>query len=225
MKRTAELVIIVLGCALVYSRVARDHRPPSSTASPVAVPSAALPALTLYECPHEFADQRSEDLLERAYEDTKNPKSLALFEKLLKREPKSPIGYYHKGDALSDQARYPEAIAALDQAIALQPGFANALYTRAYCHNELEDPKGWEAGLADITQALALDEDAENHDLRATLLLKLKRPAEALAESDRALKLDETREIREQRADILEALHKTKEAAQDRKRAKELPAE
>ncbi len=77
----------------------------------------------------------------------------------------------------------------------------------------------------DITQALVLDEDAENHDLRATLLLKLGRPAEALTESDQALKLDETREIREQRADILEALHRTKEAAQDRKRAKELPAE
>lgn len=225
MKRTAELVIIVLGCAMVYSRVARDHRPPSATASPLVATSTASPALTLYECPHEFADPQSEKLLERAYKDTRNPKSLILFDELLKREPKSPIGYYHKGDALSDQDRYPEAIAALDQAIALQPGFANALYTRAYCHNELEDTKGWEAGLADITQALVLDEDAENHDLRATLLLKLGRPAEALTESDQALKLDETREIREQRADILEALHRTKEAAQDRKRAKELPAE
>jgi len=223
MKRTAELVIIVLGCALVYSRVARDHRPPSPTASPVAAPSAAPPALTLYECPHDFADPKSEDLLQRAYENTKDPKSLALFEKLLQREPKSPIGYYHKGDALSEQGRYREAIASLDHAIALQPGFANALYYRAYCYNELDDPKGWEAGLKDISQALALDEDAGNHDLRASLLLQLKRPAEALVDSDKAVQLEVTREYLKQRADVLDALARPKEAAQDRQRAKALP--
>ena len=221
MKRTAELVIILLGCAVVFSQVARDHRAPAATASPVAV--ATRSPLNYYKCAHEFSDPQSESLLERAYSNTKDPKCLELFDQLLAREPRSPIGYYQKGDALYDQDRYPEAIAALDKAIALEPGFANALYLRACCHDVMDVPRGWEAGLKDIELALSLDEDAENHSLRSSLLLQLKRTEEALLESDLAVKIDATRDVLEQRANVYESLGRTKDAERDRKRAEKLP--
>lgn len=225
MKRTAELVIILVGCALVYSRVARDHRPPSASASPaVAQMSSPAPAtLTFYKCAHEFPDEASDALLHRGYRNTKEAKSIQLFDRLIQREPKSPIGYYHKGDALYDQDRFPEAITALNQALALEPGFANALYLRACCREQLEEAADWEAALKDIDLALRLDEDAENHSLRGTLLLHLKRSTEALVEADLAVKMEANRETLESRADVLEDLGRVEEAARDRKQASNFP--
>lgn len=223
MKRTVELVILLVGCALVCSRVARDHRPPSATVTPAVAQTSEPPTSAYYKCAHEFSDETSDALLHKGYSRTKEPGSIGIFDQLIRREPTSPIGYYHKGDALYDQDRFQEAIAALDQAIALEPGFSNALYLRACCREQGEGRHTWEAGLKDIDLALRLDDDAENHCLRGMLLLRLQRLAEALVEADLAVKMEASRENLEFRADVLDALDRSQEASRERRRAKTVP--
>ncbi|MBT9581900.1 tetratricopeptide repeat protein [bacterium] len=220
MKRNLEVFLIVVGCALVFSQAARNHKP-----SPTPMPALATPAgqVKLYECPHLFDDPKTQNLFKKAESHRKDPSCLAEYDRLIALQPNNPVGHYHKAYALDDQNRPDAAILVVNRAIEIEPGFANAWWLRAYCRDQSDQHKDWQLGVDDVSRAIDLDPDASNYDMRAGLLLKLGRLEEALADSDRAVRAEPARDYLIQRAEICEALGKLTEAARDRKAASTAP--
>jgi tetratricopeptide (TPR) repeat protein/tRNA A-37 threonylcarbamoyl transferase component Bud32 len=92
------------------------------------------------------------------------------------------------GDAHYDALRYAEAVAAYNQAIALDPDCASAYARRGNAYSHLRE---YERALADYDRALALDpHDAVACNNRGNAYDCLRRYHEALADYDRALALD-----------------------------------
>ena len=92
--------------------------------------------------------------------------------------------------------RFDEALANYDQALALRPDHAHALYNRGIAMMEL---KRFDEALANYGQALALRPNyADALYSRGIALMGLRRPEEALADLDQALAL---------RPDYADALH------------------
>ena len=80
--------------------------------------------------------------------------ALTEFEGQLRLHPREPAGHLGKGLALMGMARNDEALAAIDDAIALKPDFAAAFANRGILHDRMGLS---ERALADYRHALALD--------------------------------------------------------------------
>jgi tetratricopeptide (TPR) repeat protein len=92
--------------------------------------------------------------------------------------------------------RLEEALDSYDRALAVRPGFVEALQNRA---NVLKELGRLEEAIASYNEALAIrPDDAEALNIRAAALLEQGRPQEALASCDRALAI---------RPDFVEALN------------------
>lgn len=210
MKRPREVVLLMVGCALLYSGLARRHTP--SSIEPIA---ASCPT---YHCGHHFRSEAANHLFLEAEKLVHEP--IQSLQVALKIEPDNAGGYYHLARHLHDQQRYFEAIEASTRAIALQPGFASAWNARAYSRAQLEEPAQWEPGLLDIRTALGLDDSEPTFwDTRGYLLFRMGRLAEALPDMDRAVAGEPRRDHLNHRAEVLLSLGRGTEARQDLARA------
>jgi predicted TPR repeat methyltransferase len=94
---------------------------------------------------------------------------------------------YTKGVLLMREGRFPEAIAAFDEALEVRPNFVDAMSNRA---TSLAEEKRYDEALAAFDQALAIDaEHAISWNNRANTLAAMKRFEDAVASYDRALEL------------------------------------
>ena len=87
-------------------------------------------------------------------EDGRYQEALMEFEDQLRLDSWFPPGHLGKGLALMGLQRNPEALAAIDQAIALQPDFAAAFANRGILHDRMGRS---EKALDDYRRALQLD--------------------------------------------------------------------
>ena len=110
-----------------------------------------------------------------------------------------------------DLRRYDDALASYDMALAIRPGFAEALSNRGNALNEL---KRYAEALASLDKALAVrPRYAEALSNRGNALTKLKRHEEAVASYDRALAIKPAfPEALSNRGDVLNELKRTEEA-------------
>ncbi|MCW1886439.1 tetratricopeptide repeat protein [Luteolibacter flavescens] len=90
---------------------------------------------------------------------------------------------------LRDSRRYPEAIAALHQHLALDPDSFLAHYELAV--TRLIEGESYRKALEDVDRAVALSpENPSAHAIRSAILLSLDRDSDALAAADKAIGMD-----------------------------------
>ncbi len=108
---------------------------------------------------------------------------------LRKTAPQKTAQQWRKeGDALRELKRYEEALSAYEQALRLDPNFADAYINKGIALREL---KRQEEALAAYEQALRLDPNyAVAHNNKGNVLDDLKRYEEALAAYELAIRLD-----------------------------------
>ncbi len=98
------------------------------------------------------------------------------------------MAHYNRGNALKDQNRAADAVAAYDQALALKPDLIQAWHNRG---SALLDLKRLDEAVASFDRVLAIHPGvAQSWNNRAIALAGLKHWDEALASYDRALALD-----------------------------------
>lgn len=207
MKRPVEVLLVVVGCALVFGRFLHS----TSHSSTEAIP----PTVSLYTCEHHYTHPEAERLFIAS--------GVQNLRQAIALEPANPVGYYHLSRQLHDMGRYHESIEAASRAIELRPGFASAWNGRAYSRALLDDPEQWENGLIDIRTALGLEgKESTYYDTRGYLLYRMGRWQEALVDLDRAVNEQPTPEHLKHRAECLEALGRPEEARRDRERVSTL---
>jgi len=102
----------------------------------------------------------------------------------------SAASLYNKARFLADENRYEEAIKLLDQAIGLDPKFARAFVSRAYCKTQ-KSPPDTPGALADLTRAIELAPDsAEAYILRGEIYFRQRSMKAALSDFERGAELD-----------------------------------
>jgi tetratricopeptide (TPR) repeat protein len=112
---------------------------------------------------------------------------MSAYDQAIQTDPINAIAYHAKGDALSEQQRYQEALPYYDRAAQLDPGYAptwsnkgNALYMLGRCHE----------ALASLDQAIqAQPENALAYLRKVAALAKLQRYDEALVACDQVIRL------------------------------------
>jgi Flp pilus assembly protein TadD len=98
------------------------------------------------------------------------------------------VQYYNDGDDLFNAGRYSEAIATLDQALAIDPTISEAWYERGTALGRLGRPA---EALNSFDRAIALNpNDAQAWSNRGTALGNLGRYSEAISSYDRAIALN-----------------------------------
>ena len=98
-----------------------------------------------------------------------------------------PQHLFREAREFRQQGRLEDALASYDKALALQPGFFEALYNRGILYWEM---KRDEDALASLDRAIAVQpEHAAVWSNRGNILRNLKRPDDALASFDKALAL------------------------------------
>lgn len=102
----------------------------------------------------------------------------------------SAVSLYIEGRFLADEGRYDEAIKIFDRAIALDPKFARAFVTRAYCKTQ-KSPADTPGAMADLTKAIELAPDsAEANILRGEIYFRQGSAKAALSDFERGAELD-----------------------------------
>ncbi len=100
----------------------------------------------------------------------------------------SAVQYYNDGVDLVNAGRYSEAIAAFDQALAIDPSFSEAWYNRG---TTLSNLGRYSEALNSLDRAVALNPNYfEAWGNRGTALVKLGRYSEAISSYDRAIALN-----------------------------------
>ena len=76
----------------------------------------------------------------------------AMFKEMVRQFPDSPMGHFSLGRLLVDEKRWPEAVAALSDAVRLDPTYAAALVALGDAHagagSKAEAKATWERALA-----------------------------------------------------------------------------
>ena len=91
---------------------------------------------------------------------------------------------------MADEGRYDEAIKIFDRAIALDPNFARAFVSRAYCKTQ-KSPADTPGALADLTKAIELAPDsAEAYILRGEIYFRQRSAKAALSDFEKGAELD-----------------------------------
>lgn len=145
---------------------------------------------------------------------------LLVLDRLLVIEPTSPAANFHRASLLIKAKRYQEAVDGATRAIEAQPGFSKALNTRAWARLYLDDPKQWELGLADATEAIRLSPAPTYYDTRGCLRMNLRQAQEALHDFDIAVKGEPSADHLSSRAQAYRALGRVPEAEQDEAQAR-----
>jgi len=227
MKRGVEVLIVLVGCALVYSQM----RGPKVTPTPsAATPSGAVvssidpippPAgVKLYSCEHYFENEKAQALFSKSQRQEGEDAAKTL-RQAISLEPGNAVGHYHL--AIVEGIDPAERIQAATRALELQPGFAKAWNARASARAVSTDRKQLELGLEDVRHGLGLEDGAPYHDTRGYLLMCLGRPQEALYDVERAVRDDATdADYLLHRAAVYEALGRKQEADQDTQQARTL---
>ena len=227
MRHSVELLIVLVGCALVYRQLSPPVASPPA-ARPTPAPAAATtidpippaPGVRLYECEHSFHGQKANELFRRALSE-QGDRAEGLMEQATALEPGNASGFYHLAQQRGIKSNYE--IRALTRAIQIQPGFAGAWNKRAWARSQTSSPAEWKSGLEDSRYALGLEAEPTYYDTRGYLLLRLGRIQEALPDVERAVREEpETSDHWEHRAAVYQALGRVKEAELDRARAKAL---
>lgn len=105
----------------------------------------------------------------------------------VKRAAQGVETYVKEGAALLDADDYEGALAALEQALALDPNHARAYALRGQVYWLMDE---LDLALADLNQALDLDPaNADAYGTRGAVLAELERYAEAIGDYDQALTL------------------------------------
>ncbi len=113
--------------------------------------------------------------------------AISLVEKAAARDPKSPLFRFQLGTVLMNAKRLPQAIAAFRQALALQPGMAQAWYNMA---NALRADGDWAGAISAYRQAIKLIPNyAEAYNNLALSLVHERQFGEALAESKKSVEV------------------------------------
>lgn len=99
--------------------------------------------------------------------------------------PDSPMAHYNLGFGLSAQRKFPEAIAEFREALRLKPEYPEALAGLA---RALGNTGKYEAAESSFRQALQLRPDGQTRVQLATLLVRMNRPADAVANLEEGLK-------------------------------------
>jgi tetratricopeptide (TPR) repeat protein len=111
--------------------------------------------------------------------------AVQLIDLAIAQDGRNSLYHSNRGLALQGLARFAEALASYDRALALRPGYPEALFNRAVT---LQALARFEAALAGYDRALAVRPDhAEALSNRGVVLHKLGRLAEAIASYERAL--------------------------------------
>jgi tetratricopeptide (TPR) repeat protein len=209
MKRSAEVLIVLVGCALVYSRLSAPPQPPAPTPRPT----------HNQPCPHHYQDREAHRLFVTGAEQEDLKAAERQLLEAIRLEPANPAGPYHLGHVYFEQKRYQDCIAATSRALEHRPGLASALNLRAYARAQLNSAAEWKLGLADANLALQLEQEPTYYDTRGVLLHKLGQPNQALTDFDMAVSRDPRKEHLTHRADLLQSLGRTSQADADRVRA------
>ena len=232
MKRLAELLLLVVICSLIYSRLSVPKSKPSPT--PAATPSTAAagvssadpipppPGVELCDCPHSYDNAQAQKLFDRHLEE-EGPQARLTLNKAIQLEPANAAGHFHLSTLLDRPGSRGVAIEEATRALECQPGFAQAWNQRAWLRAQSTDPPDWELGLIDVRHALGLSQDTDFFDTRGVLLLRLGRPQEALYDVERAVREGSSRIHLEHRAQVYQALGRHQEAEQDRQQALKSP--
>lgn len=222
MRHSVELLIVLVGCALIY----RQFSPRAATPTPAAATATTIdpippaPGVRLYECEHQFNSEKANALFDRALREH-GARAEVLMEQATALEPANASGFFHLAQQKGIEPTYE--IRALTRAIQIQPGFAGAWNKRAWARSQTSSPAEWKSGLEDSRYALGLQAEPTYYDTRGYLLLRLGRIQEALPDVERAVREEpETPDHWEHRAAVYQALGRLKEAEQDRARAKTL---
>jgi predicted O-linked N-acetylglucosamine transferase (SPINDLY family) len=117
---------------------------------------------------------------------------LAAHDALLAAQPDDASAWHNHGHAMLALQRYTEAVTCYERSLALDPGKANAWCSQA---NALSELSRLDEALACYERALTLDSDPLFHYNRGIILLKLRRPAEAVSSLDRALAAEPLKEL------------------------------
>lgn len=115
-------------------------------------------------------------------------KALEQYTKDTEKKPNSDVAFANKGAALRMLDRYPEAIVALNKAIALNPRYVWAYKERGAVYS---DQRNYEPAITDYDKAIELDPaDKFAYALKGSALGMLKRRREAIGFLDKAIELD-----------------------------------
>jgi tetratricopeptide (TPR) repeat protein len=163
--------------------------------------------------------------------------AIALFDKIIAREPKGFYGFTKRGDAYRRKGDLNRALSDLNTSIsqisaelsAREPGYlvllaleSNPHYFRGLVYNALQQP---ERAIADFTDAISRGENADWQTAlilsqRGEAYLKTGAHAQALADADKAIELDAKSASQfDLRARVREAMGQKADAIQDYRRA------
>ena len=117
-------------------------------------------------------------------------------------DPKQPEGHNWLGLALGSLGRSREAIQQFRAALALQPNYANARFNLA---RTLATTGHLDEAASDFVALITAEpDDPQLRNAYGELLLKMDKPADAMAQFDKSLALDPNQQVAREDRDIAE---------------------
>jgi tetratricopeptide (TPR) repeat protein len=115
--------------------------------------------------------------------------AIADFRESLRRGYNRPaVAHREIADSLRQLRRYPEAVAEVDRAAALDPGYQWALYERGRIFHDQEK---WDEAIGAWTRFIAMNgSNTDAYIYRSTAFIRLERWNDALADADRATQIN-----------------------------------
>ena len=117
--------------------------------------------------------------------------AIDIYRRLVELAPQDADGHYYLGVALAKERSREAAVDAFEKALAIEPGFVEALCAAALLHNERED--GHQEALRMVDRAIVLaPEQAFCHFIRGFILQARGHDAQAMDALEAAIALDDS---------------------------------